>query len=439
MSEDIKDKSIDKMTDLTDGLCMSEILSLALISKREKISIADEKGVKNVIDKYKFGDVESHWQKDILKEKLNENENIFVRRVKGQMPAIRAVLDIIKRASMGLSGVQHSSGSSKPRGILFFAGPTGVGKTELAKTLAAVLFGDAERSFHRFDMSEYSLEHADQKLMGAPPGYLGYDAGGQLTNFIKERPFSVLLFDEIEKAHPSVLDKFLQILEDGRMTDGKGETVYFSESILVFTSNLGAYVDVTLENGRVMRQVNIYPMCWACTKCNDQKAIDVSGVKPGKCAKCGCTDLEHKETPYSVIKSRIKEAINDHFKFRLGRPELLNRFGNNFVIFDYIRKPVMEEIIEDILEHNIKDEIRVKHGVNLIFSDKVKKWLLDRACQNIEHGGRGVGNLIETSIVNPLARKMFDMESIQKIKEIHISAVIENIESEEFDIHMEIK
>jgi len=134
--------------------------------------------------------------------------------------------------------MQHSSESSKPRGILFLAGPTGTGKTEIVKAIAEALFED-EKTLIRFDMSEYTAEHSDQKLFGAPPGYVGYDNGGQLTNAVKNNPFSILLFDEIEKAHPNIMDKFLQILEDGRMTDGQGNTVYFSETLIFFTSNVG--------------------------------------------------------------------------------------------------------------------------------------------------------------------------------------------------------
>ena len=115
-----------------------------------------------------------------------------------------------------------------------------MGKTELAKTVTSLLFND-ESSYIRFDMSEFSAEHADQRLIGAPPGYVGYDAGGELTNAIREKPFSVVLFDEIEKAHPRILDKFLQVLDDGVLTSGRGERVYFSEALILFTSNLGIY------------------------------------------------------------------------------------------------------------------------------------------------------------------------------------------------------
>ena len=145
----------------------------------------------------------------------------------GRDHAVTHMLDIVKRAVTGVGGVRRGG---RPRGVAFLAGPTGVGKTELAKTITELLFGD-ESAYIRFDMSEFCAEHADQRLIGAPPGYVGYDAGGELTNAIRERPFSVVLFDEIEKAHPRILDKFLQILDDGVLTSGRGDRVYFSESV----------------------------------------------------------------------------------------------------------------------------------------------------------------------------------------------------------------
>ena len=378
LTEEEKKQIVEKFVDLTDGLGNYELESLRILSEREKISI---RNIKNIIERYKFGIVESAWDK-ISMEKLKNAEDVLRQRVKGQEEAIQSVLDIIKRSKMGLSGVQHSSKASKPRGILFFAGPTGVGKTEMAKAIAELLFGD-EKACLRFDMSEYSLEHADQRLLGAPPGYVGYEEGGQLTNKIKEHPFSVLLFDEIEKAHPKILDKFLQILEDGRMTDGKGETVYFSESIIIFTSNLGAYI--TSPTGE--RVANIHP-----------------------------------EMPYNEVKERLMQAIEEHFKFTLGRPEILNRFGDNFAVFDYIRPSVMQEITDKIL-NNISREVKEKHKINTAFSDEVKGWIFERTQKNIEQGGRGIGNLIEKVIVNPLSRKLFD-EDIKADSSLLIKSIL---------------
>jgi ATP-dependent Clp protease ATP-binding subunit ClpA len=158
---------------------------------------------------------------------------------------------ILRRCFYNLSGAQFSRYSNRPKGVLFFAGPTGVGKTELAKTITEFIFG-SEHNYIRFDMSEFSQEHADQRLVGAPPGYVGYEVGGELTNAIRQRPFSVVLFDEIEKAHPKILDIFLQILDDGRLTSGRGETAYFSESLIIFTSNLGIY-EITPTGEKIQR------------------------------------------------------------------------------------------------------------------------------------------------------------------------------------------
>ena len=270
-----------------------ELQSLLHLSNAEQ---CPAQRLDELVNRYKFGVRKSEWESAGLRERLGDAETIIRRRVIGQNEAVDRVMDLIKRAWLGLAaGV--SGRSHRPRGVLFFAGPTGVGKTELAKSLAEVLFGSEERML-RFDMSEYAAEHADQRLLGSPPGYVGYEEGGQLTNQVKERPFSVLLFDEIEKAHPRIFDKFLQILDDGRLTDGKGDTVYFSESVIVFTSNLGtANVDSTGE--------------------------PVGG--------------KDEPPPYPRIREAILAAIARHFNEKLERPEILNRFGDNFVVFDYIR------------------------------------------------------------------------------------------------------
>ena len=167
--------------------------------------------------------------------KLLRMEESLPSRVVGQAEAVQAVSDAVRRARAGISD------PDRPTGCFLFLGPTGVGKTELAKALAEFLFDD-ERAMVRIDMSEYGEKHSVARLVGAPPGYVGYEEGGQLTEAVRRRPYSVVLLDEVEKAHPDVFDVLLQVLDDGRLTDGQGRTVDFRNAILILTSNLGSEV-----------------------------------------------------------------------------------------------------------------------------------------------------------------------------------------------------
>lgn len=231
------------------------------------------------------------------------------------------------------------------------------------------MFGD-ERAYIRFDMSEFAEEHTGARLLGAPPGYIGYDAGGELTDAVKERPFAVILFDEIEKAHPRILDKFLQILEDGRLTDGRGDTAYFSEAVLIFTSNLGIYVD-------------------------DGHGNRVQNVKP--------------DDPYEAVELRVREAIADHFKYRLGRPEILNRIGDNIVVFNFIRPEIAALILNGMLK-NVTKRLAEEHKLELVIPDPIRAQLLELCTRDLSNGGRGIGNTLESVFINPLARALFAID-----------------------------
>ena len=373
------DKVQDKFVGLTEGFSFTEINGLRRLCKNEKTHI---RNMASVVDLYRYGIKENPW------DTLDPNEiktalDDFRQRVKGQDFALVKTLDVVKRAVTGMAGLQSSS-HAKPKGILFFAGPTGTGKTETAKTLAEKLFGD-ESCCVRFDMSEYSQGHSDQKLLGAPPGYVGYEAGGQLTNAIKENPFSILLFDEIEKAHPSIFDKFLQILEDGRMTDGPGNTVYFSECIIIFTSNLGIFT----RNALGEREPNV--------------TIDMK---------------------YEDVQKRVRQAIEDYFKLELGRPEILNRIGENIVVFDFIRPEVAKEILKAQVNKIIKNLMTEKR-IDLSLSDVAMGKLETRALGNLVNGGRGIGNIVESLLINPFSRYLFD-EDIQG----NVKITIDDIDAE---------
>ena len=356
------EKVQDRFIGLTEGFCFTEINGLRRLCKNEKTRIRQ---MASVIDLYRYGIKENPWDSLDVRELKSARED-FQKRVKGQDLAIVSTLDVVKRAVTGMAGLQNSS-QAKPKGILFFAGPTGTGKTEMAKTLAEKLFGD-ESCCIRFDMSEYSQSHSDQKLLGAPPGYVGYEAGGQLTNAVRNNPFSILLFDEIEKAHPSIFDKFLQILEDGRMTDGQGNTVYFSECIIIFTSNLGIYK--RSETG--ILEPNVTP-----------------------------------EMEYSEVQRKVRQAIEDYFKLELGRPEILNRIGENIVVFDFIRPEAAEMILRSQVDRIVRNLAEEKK-IELTVAGRAMQVLLDKALDNLSNGGRGIGNIVESLLINPLSRYLFD-------------------------------
>lgn len=383
----------NKFIGATDQFSFTDINSLRLLCKNEKLHL---KELPSVVDLFKFGLKDNPWNAIDRTQVANAFE-ILQRRVKGQDLALKKTVDVIKRAVTGMASLQHSS-NSHPKGVLFFAGPTGTGKTELAKSMAELIFGD-EKNFIRFDMSEFSQSHSDQRLLGAPPGYVGYEAGGQLTNAVRNNPFSIILFDEIEKAHPLILDKFLQILEDGRMTDGQGKTVYFSEAVIIFTSNLGISQEIQdPATGMVQRKQVVTP-----------------------------------KLDYEQVQQKVMEGIDRYFKEKISRPEILNRIGENIVIFDFIRPQVAELILNSQIK-KIISRVSEEKKIKIEISDKAREHLLEAAKGNLENGGRGIGNVVESHLINPLSRALFDLNVAEngtlKVVDIRDNGSIYELECE---------
>ena len=280
------------------------------------------------------------------REKLLEMESNLHKRVIGQDEAIGAVANAIRRSRAGLSD------PGKPYGSFLFLGPTGVGKTELSKALAEFLF-DSEDSMVRIDMSEYMEKHSVARLTGAPPGYVGYEEGGYLTEAVRRKPYSVLLFDEIEKAHPDVFNIFLQVLDDGRLTDGQGRTVDFRNTVIIMTSNLGS-----------------------------QRIQAMSG-----------------DHGYEAMKAQVMEIVSDHF-----RPEFINRV-DDMVVFHALQNEQLREIARIQIRHLV--ERLAQRDMTLMVSDKALDQLAEAGFDPV-YGARPLKRAIQTRLENPLAHEILD-------------------------------
>ena len=348
--------------DLTDGLAAWDLESIRRTSVAEGLSVARPKVL---VDYYKYGQREDPWER-LDPTKIGAARETINQRVIGQPAAVDAVVDMLVSARVGISMSEVTAKSGKPRGTFFFVGPTGVGKTELAKSLTELIFSD-DTAFDRYDMSEFAEQHAAEKLTGSPPGFVGYEEGGRLTERVMHRPFNLLLFDEVEKAHPRVMDKFLQILEDGRLTDGKGQTAYFSQSVIIFTSNIGS------------------------------DTVDACGPSPAALPD------------YESIREHYLNAVREHFTHTLGRPELLNRLGDNVLVFDMLRPQHITGIAGKFLQA-LAGSAREKRGLTLSFeqpaiTDMIQSMMLEG--DNMRFGGRRIKTLVEGAIERPLNRWVF--------------------------------
>ena len=318
--------------------------------------------IKEYVDEEDIARVVSRWTNipvsrmlELEAKKLMRLEEELEGRVVGQRPAIEAVSRALRRTRAGLAP------EDRPAGSFMFLGPTGVGKTELARALASFMFND-EKALVRIDMSEYMERHAVSRLIGSPPGYVGHEEGGQLTEIIRHRPYSLILFDEIEKAHPEVFNILLQILDNGRLTDSKGKTVNFKNSIIILTSNVGS------QYFREMSEVGF-------------------GVEPG--------DAQKKSA--ELYKDQAMRALRDTFK-----PEFLNRL-DEIIMFNPLTPADVKKIVE-IQLREVEGRLKEK-GVSLSIKPAVKDYLVKRGFDP-DYGARPVKRLIQKVIVDALADKI---------------------------------
>jgi len=304
----------------------------------------DEEDIAEIVSKWTHIPVSRLMEEEV--KKLVHMEERLTQRVIGQDEAVEAVSNCIRRARAGLSE------ENRPLGSFIFLGPTGVGKTHLAKTLAWFLFND-ENALVRIDMSEYMEKFSVSRLIGAPPGYVGYEEGGQLTEAVRRRPYTVVLFDEIEKAASDVFNLLLQILDEGRLTDSQGRTVNFKNTVIIMTSNIGGQF------------------------------------------------FQEKKISWDEVRERVKEQLKTHF-----RPEFLNRL-DEIVVFNKLGEESIKKII-DIHLHNILEKLKEKK-MDLTLEDKTKEFIADLG-YSPEYGARPLKRVIQKSIIDPLSIKILSGE-----------------------------
>jgi len=300
----------------------------------------DEEDVAEIVSKWTGVPVSRMLEGEV--QKLLHMEERLRRRVVGQDEAISAVSDAVRRARAGIQD------PNRPIGSFIFLGPTGVGKTELARALAEFLFDD-EQAMVRIDMSDYQERHTVSRLIGAPPGYVGYEEGGQLTEAVRRRPYAVVLFDEIEKAHPEVFNVLLQLLDDGRLTDGQGRTVDFKNTVVIMTSNIGSQYIQDLQN-----------------------------------------DEEE-------MRRRVTEAMRQHF-----RPEFLNRV-DEIVIFHTLDADMLKQIVS--IQIGLVQKRLADKKIEIELTDGAKELLAEEGF-DLVYGARPLKRVVQRDVLNPLASKI---------------------------------
>ena len=350
-----------KVAEIRYGSIVEAEKRIASFNEELKAKTLDGSMIKEEVDAEDIAEVVSRWTGIPVarmlaseREKLLNMEEALHARVVGQEQAISVVSDAVRRARAGLSD------SRKPIGSFIFLGSTGVGKTELARALAEFLFND-ENMMTRIDMSEYQERHAVSRLVGAPPGYVGYDEGGQLTEAVRRKPYSVVLLDEIEKAHPDVFNILLQVLDDGRLTDNKGRTVDFRNTIIIMTSNMGAF---TIQE-------------------NFQRAMSKAG--------------EVSADIVELTRNEVIEQLKQHLK-----PEFLNRI-DEIVMFEPLSEKDISKIVD--IQLGIVYKMLKQSGIEMRVTDKARGWIAHIG-YDAAYGARPVKRVIQREVINELSKRI---------------------------------
>lgn len=357
--EAIKKEAFEKAAEIKKKQERKREKMQKLLAKWER----DKKNKRPEVGEDEIADIVSDWTKIPVKsleegeaQRLKQLESILHQRVVGQEEAVTAVSKAIRRGRVGLKDPK------RPIGSFLFLGPTGVGKTELSKALAEAMFG-TENAMIRVDMSEYMEKHSVSKLIGSPPGYVGYEEGGQLSEKVRRNPYSVLLFDEIEKAHPDVFNILLQVLDDGQITDAQGRRINFKNTVIIMTSNCGAE--------------NI--------------------VAP---KRLGFGTVENEKESYNYMKGRVMDEVKRSFK-----PEFLNRI-DEIIVFHPLNKSHMKNIV-DIMLKDLITRSKEQMNLNLGVSEEAKEFLIEKGYDE-KYGARPLRRTIQNEIEDALAEEILD-------------------------------
>lgn len=408
------EEAVRVLANLTDGMATSDLDGLWRTSRQQKIVLTEPR---ELVNRVVLGRPEDPWAG--LSGRISDAPAFLGRRVLGQPAAVQQVSRALAAATLGIDFVAdpHSL-EARPKGVFFFVGPTGVGKTELARALSEFVFDD-ETALARFDMSTFSEPHAAERFTGAPPGYVGHERGGELTNRVRQRPFSVLLFDEIEKAHASVYDKFLQILDDGRLTDGLGRTAYFSQTLIIFTSNLGA--EKMYERTGIAGAPASDPPPPPPVPANPVQEHfggvlyrdDPTGGSPRTVPDGVITPTAVVSPPpsalpaYSEVARHFQGAVREHFAQTISRPELLGRIGNGIIAFDLLRVEHVDAIARKFLGQLVRTAER--RGYRLVVDEEpvlshVRGMMSDPARAAL--GGRSIRDALDRCVRDPLVDRL---------------------------------